>query len=290
MTILEQKVTDYLTNYLGNNPTASQISAAMSDPYIISQVHNTTNVVSSEIIITSSDSIQDALDKISANGGGIVLMQPGTYTLTADISIPSGVTLQGASRDNCIIECGDFSVKIEGTDIYNTGNVSITKGSTTVTGSGTTFDVSMVGRDIWLKDSWYEIASYVSGTHIEIVDTYVGTTLTNETDYFISSINLLAQLQTLTIQNSVGSGIICNYTREPRFENINIYTSAVGLEMNFSQFPRISVSSDYNEIGAVWNNVYGYNIDFCEFSYSTVGAGLVMTKCGSSKLWIKSYW
>jgi len=242
-----------------------------------------------DLAIQPYDDIQNYLDILYANGGGTCTLETGTHTLTQDLIILSGVTLKGASRDNCIIECGDFSVRMEGTDVYNTGDVSITNGSTTVTGSGTTFDVSMVGRHIWLQDSWYEIATFTSDTELELIDIYTGTTLTNETDYVISQINLLPQLQTITVQNSTGSGVVCNYCRENLLSNINIYNCIVGLEMNYCIYPKMLLSSDYNEVGAVWNNVYGYNIDFCEFSYSTVGVGLVMTKCGKSNLYSSSF-
>ena len=224
-----------------------------------------------DLAIQPYDNIQNYLDISYANGGGTCTLETGTHTLTQDLIILSGVTLKGASRDNCIIECGDFSVRMEGTDVYNTG------------------DVSMVGRHIWLQDSWYEIATFTSDTELELIDIYTGTTLTNETDYVISQINLLPQLQTITVQNSTGSGVVCNYCRENLLSNINIYNCIVGLEMNYCIYPKMLLSSDYNEVGAVWNNVYGYNIDFCEFSYSTVGAGLVMTKCGSSNLYSSSF-
>jgi hypothetical protein len=67
--------------------------------------------------------------------------------------------------------------------IYETGSVSITQDSATVTGSGTTFTESMEGRLIKFgtEDNWYEILNYVSATEITLSSNYIGTTDTNST-------------------------------------------------------------------------------------------------------------
>ena len=54
--------------------------------------------------------------------------------------------------------------------IYNTGTVTVTLNSTTVTGSGTTFTAAMVGRQfrIGLAAPVYTIAQFVSATQIEL--------------------------------------------------------------------------------------------------------------------------
>lgn len=54
--------------------------------------------------------------------------------------------------------------------VYNTGTVTVTQNSTTVTGSGTTFTAAMVGRQfrIGLNAPIYTIAQFVSATQIEL--------------------------------------------------------------------------------------------------------------------------
>lgn len=60
---------------------------------------------------------------------------------------------------------------------YTTGTVSLTNGSATVTGSGTTFTAAMVGRWFQAPDGyWYRILSFTSTTVITLNRTYVGTT------------------------------------------------------------------------------------------------------------------
>ncbi len=61
---------------------------------------------------------------------------------------------------------------------YTTGTVSVTQGETTVTGSGTAFTASMIGR--WFKldanGFWYRIADYVSATELTLETAYDGVT------------------------------------------------------------------------------------------------------------------
>lgn len=65
---------------------------------------------------------------------------------------------------------------------YTTGTVTMTINSATVTGSGTTFTVAMVGR--WLNvttatgdGEWYKISAFTSTTVITLENTYSGATL-----------------------------------------------------------------------------------------------------------------
>lgn len=64
---------------------------------------------------------------------------------------------------------------------YTTGTVSISSGSATVTGSGTTFTAQMVGRYLKVDDpdgdgNWYKITAFASTTSITIENKY-GTTV-----------------------------------------------------------------------------------------------------------------
>lgn len=70
---------------------------------------------------------------------------------------------------------------------YTTGSITtITNGDTTVTGSGTSWNASMVGRYIRIDDSdaanvgdnrWYKIASVTSTTVLELTEDYEGTSI-----------------------------------------------------------------------------------------------------------------
>lgn len=65
---------------------------------------------------------------------------------------------------------------------YSTGTVSVTNGSATVTGSGTTFTSGMVGRTIRIAGSdEYIIGAYVSGTEITLARNFTGDTASAQT-------------------------------------------------------------------------------------------------------------
>lgn len=63
-------------------------------------------------------------------------------------------------------------------DDYSTGTVTLTEGSATVTGSGTTFTSSMVGREFKVTDGTdgydYKVASFTSTTVITLEEPFIG--------------------------------------------------------------------------------------------------------------------
>lgn len=84
---------------------------------------------------------------------------PSTSALTATVSYKKGMKDLSAAD-------------------YTTGTISITTGTTVVTGVGTTFTSAMVGR--WLKTTdgyWYQIASFTSTTVIGLDKIYNGATI-----------------------------------------------------------------------------------------------------------------
>ena len=67
--------------------------------------------------------------------------------------------------------------KLNATVEYNTGTVSVNHGSTSVTGSGTTFPSDIVGAYIEFngEDGWYEITARGGDTSLTILDAYSNT-------------------------------------------------------------------------------------------------------------------
>lgn len=57
---------------------------------------------------------------------------------------------------------------------YETGTVSVTEGSATITGSGTTWSSAMVGRKFYCGNATYEIATFVSTTSMTLTTVYAG--------------------------------------------------------------------------------------------------------------------
>lgn len=64
----------------------------------------------------------------------------------------------------------DYSKRIGDMDDadYTIGTITVVKGSTTVTGSGTTFTVGMVGQSIKIGKIWYRIGGFTSTTVITL--------------------------------------------------------------------------------------------------------------------------
>jgi hypothetical protein len=82
-----------------------------------------------------------------------------------------------ASAGNTITVVYEAGDKDLANDEYTTGTVTLTNGSATVTGSGTTFTAAMVGR--YFKGDndgvWYRIATFTSATIIVLENVFEGT-------------------------------------------------------------------------------------------------------------------
>ena len=260
------------TNYL--NWTGTQL--------IISGIINLggTNITISNVV-----DLQTSIDAVNTAGGGTVYLEPGTYTLTADIIIPGGVTLEGISRDNVIISCGAYAVKIIGTNGYTTGTVAVNKGSNSVTGTSTVWTSAMVGRYILLDGNYYLITVVGSATSITIDSTFPGTILGGNitgANYAIADVNFLAIIRTVTIDGGVGDGLTIEYAQEPRIDNVIVTNSATGINCNYVVFPLIYTTCDSNGINLNFNYTFGFEVSFSAFSNSTSGAGVVMTNSGDA--------
>lgn len=66
---------------------------------------------------------------------------------------------------------------------YNTGTVTVTRGSFTVVGAGTTFTSDMVGRQfrVGLQTPIYTVAVFTDATHIDLTEPYGGSTISGVT-------------------------------------------------------------------------------------------------------------
>lgn len=118
---------------------------------------------------------------------------------------------------------------------YTTGTISaVTNGSTAITGSGTTFTQSMVGRWIRITESdtankgdgyWYRIISYTSATAINLEKPYQGTSISGgSAAYTISQCSLLPeQYQQLPVFGALSvyyTSVDPNPTQAKLYQNI----------------------------------------------------------------------
>jgi hypothetical protein len=65
---------------------------------------------------------------------------------------------------------------------YTTGTIAITNDDETVTGTATTFTASMAGLSLMTTDGlWYDINTFASATSLELLQPYLGATITGAT-------------------------------------------------------------------------------------------------------------
>jgi hypothetical protein len=79
---------------LRSAPAPSKIAAQAG-----AQAKLTAAVAASAVAVAPGASIQDALDKLAANGGGTLSLAAGLYTLPATLRLPSNITIAGTGLD-----------------------------------------------------------------------------------------------------------------------------------------------------------------------------------------------
>lgn len=235
-----------------------------------------------DVSISVGADIQSALNQMEGIGGGTVFLNNGTYTLAADINIPAGVALRGASRDGVLIDCNSsYTINIKGTDAYATGTVAINNGDTTVVGTGTTWTAAMVGQSILLDNIWYEITARTDNTHLTISPAYSNDNLSGAA-YAIATVNTAASIGRVNVFGATGAGIKIQYAMEPTIDDILVYDCGTGLDLDQVVYPRIYASAFDNGVNLDMYQVGGFDINFCFFGTSTTGAGVVMNSSGDA--------
>ena len=101
---------------------------------------------------------------------------------------------------------------------YKTGTVSVTNGSPTVTGSGTTFTVSVAAGDMFTADGdkVYEVLSVTSNTVLTLAQNYTGATASGVT-YALARMSTVS-LSTVDLANQVSSLLTSWQVRENEYK------------------------------------------------------------------------
>lgn len=134
-----------------------------------------------------------------------------TTTITSDIPqwyyVYNGkigfIPRPSTASNTIVINSKQLAKTLTVTDYTTGGILTATAGSATITGTGTTFTQSMVGRWLRIAESdtankgdgyWYRIASYTSATVITLEKPYQGTAIaTGNAAYQISQCSLLPE-------------------------------------------------------------------------------------------------
>jgi len=234
------------------------------------------------IAVKAGDSIQEAIDKVNAVGGGLVLIRNGTHTVTADITLYSNVYLQGENAASAIIDFGNNtrSILIVGTDAYSTGTVDITNNSTTVTGNGTTFTSSMVGQKILVADVWYTIAAFTNTTTIHIAAPFATKTVSTAA-YVIATTKADVKITDLTVRTG-NAGIKVQYGEEIFIHDIDVQTSVIGIDIddssqvNLDQVDIVACNSSYT-----FDNAHLISMNGCGSIDALAGNGMTLDNCSN---------
>ena len=246
-------------------------------------VHNVRSGVTSnnEIIVTPADDLQIAINTLANMGGGTMYMTPGEYTIEATITLRSNVDIVGlgysdgllsASTDNengVLIISGmivsNYCFILQGTNVYTEGTISVDDGSSTVTGTGTSWTQSMVGQSILVGGFWRVITAVNSATSL-IAPPAFGVrrdTLTN-VDYAIAypascSISNVVFWEAL----SGAAGMIhYQYTDRISLQNVTFYDTAIAVKIQDSARPQLNdMAMIFASDGIVIDNVGGLSAD-----------------------------
>ena len=183
--------------------------------------------------------IRIAVEYVNKQGGGIVFVKNGTYKLkNGYLDIPSRVQLIGESREGVILDCGktNSGLRIMGKNEYTTGTLSVSQGSDTVTGVGTTWLTNIkkgyfirIGRLIII------IKSVESDTSLTLGNSYVDATQSAVT-YVSAEFNIGTVIDNIVVRNPLNEGIIYKYANRYRISNTNAESSvgSFGITVNDS--------------------------------------------------------
>src|SRR3990167_3980249 len=270
-------VTEVLTTMLGTTPTADEVLSGTQDALVMARVLEILNKGTGVHSVAPGDDLQEAIDDLAEDGTGILHLQAGTFTLTSDITIPSGINLQGTGTSTIIdFDNEAYQFQIVGTDVYTTGTISITPGSTAVVGGSTVFYSGMIGEHILLQDNWYEIVAVTDDTHLTIISPYFGTTLSSAT-YVISTIVDGVEISGMTIKNSGTASIKIQYCLDVRIEDVIFLTNTSPIDADDSSGLQILNSRAFgNTTAFTFNNIH--NTTWLNSgSFGCAGNGLELT-------------
>ncbi len=237
------------------------------------------------LTIQPTDDIQNYLDILEENGGGILNLNPTeTFFPGADIVIPSNVTING-NGGTIDFEGGAFQMKVLGTDSYSSGTISATYGSTTVTGSGTSWISGMVGRSILIGDYWYPISAVSDGTHLTIDSKFIGTNLSGDTYVIANTVNGVT-IENLTLQNASGTLFKFKYVNGLTMNSFNCFDANQGIDGRDSGTALFGGNSNVDScvVGIVYNNVPFAVFDLVGVFNISGGAAIDLTRVSNTAI------
>ncbi len=190
---------------------------------------------------TTAAQVNAIIDTIAAKGGGTIKFLVGQYGFNDDINLKSGVAIIPETPGGVLFSFAGTNkgVKIHGTLIYDTGTVSITQGTNTVTGHGTLFEANVTaGQKIFLYDKYWTIASVDSDTQLTLSTNYTAQTLTEESYVIVNTIESVT-VGLFAIFGSSGAGISIQYAANI-FPDMILIGNDIGVKLNMATVVNIT--------------------------------------------------
>jgi hypothetical protein len=170
--------------------------------------------------------------------------------------------------------------------VYSTGTIAVTQGSRTVTGTGTTFTSSMIGRKFLGPDNaYYKIIGYTSSTVLLLSEPYQGATVVSDGVYQIwkdeyvlypdvfSVIDFVNYVYPSQMSEHTNKYSRATYPRSTANEVPQCYT-VIGRKRNIASYSTGTVSGTINTrvltgSGTSWfDNIQpGYEITIGSYTY-----------------------
>ena len=218
-----------------------------------------------DIIVSNATELQTACNNTN-NAGKTIFLHNGTYTLTTSLALQNGMKLIGESREGVLINCDNknYQIKSNGDPepsypgLDDTGTISVSSSSSTVTGSGSQIWSSMLPTGkvyyIIIRGVPYKVKSIDSATQLTLEKSYQGVDLSGE-KYAVGPFDSGLALKNLTITASASSNVLSLMcTINSTIENIaildNSTSSSYGLDMTYCWHNKIvNCSSSGNMTG-----------------------------------------
>lgn len=189
----------------------------------------TQQVIVSQTGSADFKSIHEGIEYIK-NTGGNVFIKNGDYNEKQDIIVPNNVSLIGETVGGVVISFGaaDASIKMEGTEKYSTGTLSVTKGSNTLVGSGTTWSTNITtSHHIKIGKYIYEVAAVVSDTVLAL-KTKVFQETASGLSYFAAKFRRNVSLQNLILIAPLNKGVVMDHVDGFFLQNVVTANTILG--------------------------------------------------------------
>lgn len=180
--------------------------------------------------------IQNAINALDTDGGGVLTLTTGTYTITSDITLKSAVAIEGEKESTTILDfdSNSASLKFADSSVYTTGTISSITSGVMVTGSGTSWLANVTaGQYLFLANRHYKIAAVTSDTTLILSEGYIGNASLPGASYRISTILVDVDFSELTIINSADDGMSIEGCKGITIRDVTFVGNNVGIDWDY---------------------------------------------------------